>query len=280
MRSASGAPADRWRDPPVVSGRCEQARRSRFLPAREVALRVAPFDLKGAARLLAASCIVSFAGCASVTDTLKSARDAVLPSSASTTAAKDATPARPAPEAPVAPALKASYDNALALMKAGRNAEAERALRQIADANPELGGPHANLGLLLRKAGKPAEATAEFEAATRLNPRQPVYWNQLGVSYRQQGRLADAKTAYEKAIGLDAGYAAPVLNLGILHDLYLGDGAKALDLYTRYLAMSGGDATVTKWVADLKNRKAQPITVSSAAGATAAATGPRAKEIE
>ncbi len=221
--------------------------------------------------LVAVGVLASTVGCASVGDTLKSARDAVLSSSATAASAKDTPPARPAPEAPVSPALKSSYDNALALMKAGRGAEAERALRQIADANPELGGPHANLGLLLRKAGKPAEATAEFEAATRLNARQPVYWNQLGVSYRQQGRFADAKAAYEKAIALDAGYAAPVLNLGILHDLYLGDGPKALELYTRYLAMTGGDATVTKWVADLKNRKAAPITVSSAT---------RAKEIE
>ena len=62
--------------------------------------------------------------------------------------------------------------------------------------------------------------------------------------------------AYERAIELDAQYAAPVLNLGILNDLYLRDGARALALYERYLALTGGkDATVTKWVADLKNRK-------------------------
>ena len=39
--------------------------------------------------------------------------------------------------------------------------------------------------------------------------------------------------------------------------------ARALELYGRYLAvMPNGDATVTKWVADLKNRKPGPITVS------------------
>ena len=104
---------------------------------------------------------------------------------------------------------------------------------------------------------------AELEIAVKLSPRQPVYWNQLGVTYRQNGQFAKAREAYEKAIALDPGYSAAVLNLGILHDLYLNDGARALDLYGRYLLLQpSGDATVTKWVADLKNRKPAPITVS------------------
>ena len=41
----------------------------------------------------------------------------------------------------------------------------------------------------------------------------------------------------------------------ILNDLYLQDRKRALTLYDQYLAMAGGDAAVTKWVADLKNRK-------------------------
>ena len=60
-----------------------------------------------------------------------------------------------------------------------------------------------------------------------------------------------------------------MLNLGVLDDLYLGDGAHALELYTRYLALTrGGDPVVTKWVADVKNRKA--------AGAMPAASAPAA----
>ena len=142
-------------------------------------------------------------------------------------------------------------------------ADAERRFRSLAQAHPELPGPHANLGLIQRQAGKLPEAVAELETAVKLSPRQPVYWNQLGVTYRQAGQFAKAREAYEKAIALDPGYSAAVLNLGILHDLYLNDGARALDLYGRYLMLQpSGDATVTKWVADLKNRKPAPITVS------------------
>ena len=60
-------------------------------------------------------------------------------------------------------------------------------------------------------------------------------------------------------------------NLGVLDDLYLGDSAHALELYTRYLALTpAGDPVVAKWVADVKNRKP--------AGAAPAASAASPKE--
>ena len=170
--------------------------------------------------------------------------------------------AEPAPqaatEAPVNAATQRAFDEARRALRAGRAADAERAFKALTASNPELGGPHANLGLIYRQAGKSAEAVAELEKAVAASPRQPVFFNQLGIAYRQHGQFAKAREAYEKSISLDAEYAAPYLNLGILHDLYLWDGKRALELYDRYLVLSpGGDSTVVKWVADLKNRKPQ-----------------------
>lgn len=80
--------------------------------------------------------------------------------------------------------------------------------------------------------------------------------NQQGIDLRKAGQFAKAREAYEQAIAKDASYAPAALNLGILFDLYLGDNARALALYDRYLALTPqGDSTVTKWVAELKNRK-------------------------
>ncbi|KNZ32928.1 MAG: hypothetical protein AD742_09535 [Methylibium sp. NZG] len=171
------------------------------------------------------------------------------------------------PDAPVAAAVQRAYDEARRQLRAGNVAEAERGFRALVQSNPELGGPHAQLGTLLRQAGKSAEAVAEGEKSVRANPKQPAYFNQLGISYRQNGQFAKAREAYEAAIDLDPAYAAAVLNLGILHDLYLADSKRALELYDKYLALQpGGDATVAKWVADLKNRKpataTTPTTVS------------------
>lgn len=200
-----------------------------------------------------ALCLLA-AGCASVADVPAPAAAPVV----ATTSAS--APVAPAPEVAISAAVQRSFDDAVRALRAGRTADAERAFRALAKSNPELGGSHANLGVIYRQAGKLPEAAAALEQAVRASPQQPLYLNQLGVTYRHQGQFAKAREAYEKAIALDPAYAAPLLNLGILHDLYLGDGPRALELYGRYLALSpGGDAVVTKWVADLKNRKQQVV---------------------
>jgi len=199
--------------------------------------------------------VLGAAGCASTGEALKSG--------AATTGSATEAPVAAVSTAPPSPALQRAFDNASGALRAGRTDEAERGFRALVQSNPELGGPHANLGAMQRQAGKLPEAVAELEAAVRLNPAQPVYLNQLGVAYRQLGQFDKARQAYDKAIALDPGYAAPVLNLGILYDLYLGDDKRAMDLYAHYLALSpSGDPAVTKWVAELKNRKPAPITLS------------------
>ena len=231
-----------------------------------------------ASRFIAAALLLGATGCTTVMEPLKAVRDAIMPTASASApiAAATASGRAPAPAAataavstagpadvPVSAESQRVFDDAARALRAGQSADAERGFRSLAQVHPELGGPHANLGLIYRQAGKLPEAAAELETAVRLSPRQPVYWNQLGVTYRQLGQFAKAREAYEKAIALDPDYAASTLNLGILYDLYLGDGQRALELYGRYLLLSpSGDATVTKWVADLKNRKPAPITVS------------------
>lgn len=238
-----------------------------------------------ALRLAAALLVAATAGCSTMMEPIKAMRDALVPSASAAAPAAATTAATPragagttatstvAPAAPISTAAPSditvsaesqrAFDEAARALRAGQNADAERRFRSLAQTHPELPGPHANLGVIQRQAGKLPEAVTELETAVRLSPRQPVYWNQLGVTYRQNGQFAKAREAYDKAIALDPGYSAAVLNLGILYDLYLNDGARALDLYGRYLLLSpSGDATVTKWVADLKNRKPAPITVS------------------
>ncbi len=245
---------------------------------------------------LAAMC-AALAGCASLDNALQAVKDKVAPaapeassplglnevkSAVAAAASSSAASAVPAPSAaaptapsglagakaavadtpaapPVSAAVQRAFDDALRAMRAGRMADAERGLKALAASNPELGGVHANLGLIYRQAGKASQAVLELEKAVAASPRQALFFNQLGIAYREQGQFAKSRDAYERAIAIDSGYAAPLLNLGILHDLYLWDGKRALELYDRYLALSAtGDTTVVKWVADLKNRKAPP----------------------
>jgi Flp pilus assembly protein TadD len=224
------------------------------------------------ARVIALVCVAAgIAGCASVADPFKAmvssvTTTAAVPASASASAPAKAKAAPAVADVAVSPNEQRTFDDAVRALRGGRSEEAERGFQAVARSNPLIGGPHANLGVMFRQAGKLKESVDELQLAVALSPNQPVYWNQLGVSYRQSGKFDKARDAYEKAIALDDAYAAPTLNLGILNDLYLGNGKRALELYTQYLALSpGGDATVTKWVAELKNRKpssSSAITVS------------------
>ena len=193
-----------------------------------------------------------------------------------TTATAAATAVAPAP--PIAADTQAQFDRALQAQRAGRSDEALRLWTALAQAHPELGGVHANIGLIHRQAGRNAEAVAALEASTQASPTQPRFFNELGIAYRINGQFAKAHQAYESALALDANHASALLNLGILHDLYLGNGAKALELYERYLSLApGGDAAVTKWAADLRQRKAVPLAALNTGNAQAAKSGKEAQ---
>ena len=215
----------------------------------------APFVMAMAAALAGCSSLPSLPTMSSLTGR-SDAPAAAAP--APTTAASAAKPAvAPRVEAgPVSPAAQRAFDDARRALRAGRTEEAERSFKALAQSNPELGGVHANLGVIYRQQGKLPEAVAALEQAVKASPQQPVFFNQLGIAYRMQGQFAKAREAYDSAIALDPAYAAPLLNLGILNDLYLSDGPRALGLYDRYLALvPGGDPVVAKWVVELKNRK-------------------------
>ena len=237
--------------------------------------------------LLALAAATLLAGCGSIgfrlpgsaapadtAATTQAASAASTPEAAASAGA--AAVARPASTGPIAPATQRAYDDALALMRAGHAADAERGFRALTQSDPDLAGPHANLGLLARQGGHLPEAVKELEKATALAPGLAVAWNQLGLAYRQSGEFTKARDAYGRALAIDPNYATAVLNLGVLDDLYLGDSAHALELYTRYLALTpAGDPAVAKWVADVKNRK--PAGAAPAASAPAAAAAPKEK---
>jgi len=173
-------------------------------------------------------------------------------------------PPPPPPLPPIDANTQRAFDAAVQALRAGRIDEAERGFKALAVVQPQLAGVHANLALIHRRAGRDAEAVAALEEAVKLSPKQPVYLNQLGIAYRQAGLFTKAREAYERAIELDAGYAAPQLNLAILLDLYLADRARAAEWYQRSAVLLPGDAPqINKWLADLKNRKPEASVASA-----------------
>ena len=208
-------------------------------------------------RSLSLAAAVALGGCATVSKPIEAMQQAAaaIVEPSTTAPAAEAKPVLPV-LAPVSADVQAQFDRALQAQRGGRSDEALRQWTALAQSHPELGGVHANIGLMHRAAGRDAEAVAALERAVAASPMQPRFFNELGIAYRNNGQFAKAQAAYEQALTLDANHAAALLNLGILHDLYLGNGPKALELYERYLTLSpSGDAAVTKWAADLRKRK-------------------------
>lgn len=231
-----------------------------------------------AAALLAGCGSVSFMsrGAAQDASAAATAQAASAAASAPKAVASAITGPAPASTGPIAPATQRAYDDALALMRAGHVADAQKGFRALVQSDPDLAGPHANLGVIARNAGRLPEAVAELEKATTLAPAHAVAWDQLGLAYRQSGEFTKARDAYEHALAIDPGYATAVLNLGVLEDLYLAEPAKALELYTRYIALvPGGDPVVAKWQADVRRRvPGAAAPAASAASAPSAAPAP------
>ena len=153
------------------------------------------------------SLVLVLSGCATVHEPAAPppAAAAAAPVAAAATAASAPAPWPAEPAGFVDAGAQRGFDAARKALAAGRTEEAA-----FAQAHPELGGPHANLGLIYRHAGKLPDSAAELEKAVQAGPNRAVYFNQLGITYRQQGQFAKARAAYEQAIALDPGYAARV----------------------------------------------------------------------
>ncbi len=162
------------------------------------------------------------------------------------------------PPPPITPATHTRYQYALSLIQSGQSQRALSTLKQISSSQPELAGPHVNLGILYLRENKLPQAEKELTKALALNPGNAVGHNVLGIVYRRQGKFAEAQKSYQRALEIKTDYASAHLNLGILYDIYLKDAKQALKEYKRYQSLTGdSDKQVAKWIVDIERRAAK-----------------------
>ena len=88
------------------------------------------------------------------------------------------------------------------LFVAGRNSEAESALRRSVALNPNYASARLWLGRLLLNLAYMNGALEHLKLATELDPLTPLNWDNYGSALRYAGRPAEGIAAYDRAIAL------------------------------------------------------------------------------
>jgi tetratricopeptide (TPR) repeat protein len=158
--------------------------------------------------------------------------------------------------AAVPDAAARKYADALNMMRAGRNTDAELEFKQLSVTYPEFAGPQVNLGLLYLQGSRLPEAEGAFKAALERNPSSAVAANELGIVLRRLGKFTEAEAAYQRTIAAEPNYAPAYLNLGVLYDLYMGEPQKALEQFEHYIQIAGDNKQVAGWMVELRKRVA------------------------
>ncbi len=149
---------------------------------------------------------------------------------------------------------RSRFQQAVALLKSGRDAEAIALLEPVVASAPGVTAPYIDIAMAYRHTGKSELAEKHLKTALALVPGHPVASNEYGLLLRQSGRFAEARTVYEQALTQFPEYLPLHKNLGILCELYLNDQAGALEHYRLYSEASPEDEEVKVWIADLSLR--------------------------
>jgi tetratricopeptide (TPR) repeat protein len=100
-----------------------------------------------------------------------------------------------------------------ALIAAGRQAEAEAALRRELALHPDNAPVCDALGVCLYFQGRMAEAVAAHRRALDLDPERATTWYNLGTALSDDGRAAEAVEAYRRCLARDPGNESAKYNL-------------------------------------------------------------------
>lgn len=128
-----------------------------------------------------------------------------------------------------------AVERAAAELRAGRPAEAERRLAELAREAPTA-EVHWQHGMALRALGRTAEARAAYGRALAADPEHAPSLNNLGVLEAGAGDLASARRHLEEAVRVEPGFADAWLNLGVVRD-QSGDPRGAATAVERAVAL-------------------------------------------
>ena len=98
----------------------------------------------------------------------------------------------------------------------GHQPQAEQALQQAIQLNPDRADAHYNLGNLYNDAGRNAEAVAAYRASLAIDPNGALVWHNLGIALRELEELEASDRAIRNSVLLNPFNADAWCNLGLV----------------------------------------------------------------
>jgi len=147
------------------------------------------------------------------------------------------------------------FRRALDAMESQRWDEAEVQLESMTEQYPQLSGPWVNLARVHAAQAQSERAQAALEQALAINPHNLDAYNHLALLKRESGDFERAEQLYREALAVWPFHGPSHRNLGILLDLYRGEGEQALLHYRAYQQLQEEpEREVTGWIMDLERR--------------------------
>jgi len=138
-------------------------------------------------------------------------------------------------------AAKTQYEQAFALLQAGKSAdEALERLNKAIEYDPAFGDAYV-LKSYVRFEVLPNldEAMSAANLAVQHAPNNPDSYYTLGLIQQKRGNYAEAEQAMRKAVAVNPNYADVYFSLGELYADQIKDQPKAVESFRRYLELGG-----------------------------------------
>lgn len=154
---------------------------------------------------------------------------------------------------PLSASENAVYQEALSNMKAGDMDKASAGFKKVTQSHPDFIAAWINLASSYYTSKKIAEANSALTQAKNINPNLAEVQNLTGLLNVEKGEYQAAEKNYLAALALNKDYANAHYNLALVYDIFYQDINKAIPHYERYLALSGNsDKSTLSWVTELK----------------------------
>ncbi len=135
------------------------------------------------------------------------------------------------------------------LAQAGEYKKAERIYLRLITSDPQAAGLYNKLALVYLGDKNYADADHALEQALQLEPDNDTFYNNQGLLLYQQGEYEDAIESYEKSIAINNKVASRFMNLGLAYFMSK-KYRKAADAYEKALILEPHNDEFKRLLAD------------------------------